>query len=189
MLLEDFVALPIVSVRRTRRLLQRETRYRIGPLASRSDPPPVGLGASMRNGALAGLAVAAALGLPVFLVLGMRAPAPERPATEAETARVWTEPDSASARPVPTRVATAAEPPVPSRTSAEPPVPSRTSAEPPPVAKAGADRPALARELIPVLDDESGDLSFEAAAPAQKPAIRTGRFVPAQPRPAAPIRP
>lgn len=165
-------ALPLPQVR-------RRTDYRVGPLRSRSELPAVTIGASIRNGAFSSLAVVAALGIPVFLVLGAKAPMPQsfaNPPSE-EVAKVWSEPEPVAA---------------PLQRTVEAP-PMQSPAPPPaeaPVAKAPEPRSALSLDLIPVLDDESGDLAIEEAMAAIPPPPKPpqGRAASTAPRPTAPAR-
>ncbi|MCJ2046241.1 hypothetical protein MKK58_17125 [Methylobacterium sp. J-078] len=119
----------------------------------------------IRAGALAGLAIVAALSLPVFLVLGVKSSPPpgfqasaRLPDAEPETSgRVWTEAYRASA--------VAAEP-------APAPV------ESPRVAVDGPRGPALSLDLIPALDDGSGIGGLEerpVAKPARAPRTAAAR--------------
>lgn len=162
---DDILELSPLPAPRPARL--RGRRYRIGPLSTRSDRAVPTVGAGIRKGALAGLSVVAVLAVPFFLVLGARAPAPQAFATApvAESAKVWTDSD-------------AAVPPAPTRTAEARPV--APLAEPLPAPSAAPtglgrapERNALSVALIPVLDDESGDLSIgEAAPPAEAAPVR-----------------
>ncbi|MCJ2036082.1 hypothetical protein [Methylobacterium sp. J-068] len=118
----------------------------------------------IRSGIVAGLAIVAVLSLPVLLVLGAKAPAP---VAFEPAARVWAEPTVAPVGPP--IVAALAEP-----------SPARTE---PAVASTGGARSSLGVDLIPVLDDESGDLSLEEP---RAPIAKTVRPSRGQPVPRAP---
>ncbi|NEU13369.1 hypothetical protein G3T14_14695 [Methylobacterium sp. BTF04] len=171
--MDDFEGLPVLPARRMS--VRWGARYRVGPLSPLSDSSTASVAIGIRTGALIGLAVVAALSVPFFLVLGAKAPSRHVSTTppSARTAKVWAEEPVVVAPPSATFVAAADE---------VRQVPVAPNPEPARAAKASETRPPLGLELIPVLDDESGDLSFEEAPPAVKPPARPLRGT-AGPRP------
>ncbi|MDB5647474.1 hypothetical protein [Methylobacterium sp.] len=175
---ESLTGLPLRSAARPH--WRRASRHRIGPLRSVTDVGDHPVLRGIRSGAVTGLVIVAVLSLPVLLVLGAKAPAPARfeaparvwaatPEADA-TVRAWAEPSPA---PAIAPVTTALAAPVPVR--APSPAPSRD--------RARDDRPTLSVDLIPVLDDESGDLSVEEPPVPVVKQARPGR-VPPPSRPA-----
>lgn len=167
---DDMLELSLLSAPRPPRF--RGRRYRIGPLPTRSDRAILTVGASIRKGAFMGLSIVAVLAVPFFLVLGARAPAPQAFATSpvVEGAQVWTDSDAA-APPASTRTAEAR----PAEPVAAPTGPDRA-----------AERSALGVALIPVLDDESGDLTIGEAMPAGPATTRPSSMPAARPPAARP---
>ncbi|KQP41467.1 hypothetical protein ASF49_16990 [Methylobacterium sp. Leaf104] len=159
---------------------RRASRHRIGPLRSVSEAAPHPVLRGMRSGALAGLALVAVLGLPVLLVLTVKAPYPVADEATAP-ARVWAgESVARAAVEAPAPPAT----PTPMVAAVAESAPARAAAAP--AADGARGRaPALSVDLIPVLDDESGALTIAEpalpAAPAVKPARAAAAKAPRTP--------
>jgi hypothetical protein len=165
---DPFVARPLRPL--PRREPRRASRSRIGPLRTVAEGGLHPILRGIRAGALAGLAIVAALSLPVFLVLGVRSSPPpgfqapgfqasaQFPDAEPETSgRVWTEAYRAPA--------VAAEP-------------APASVESPRVVVDGPRGSALSLDLIPALDDGSGTGGLEerpVAKPARAPRTAAAR--------------
>jgi hypothetical protein len=165
---------------------RRTARHRIGPLRSISEAAPHPILRGMRSGAIAGLALVAGLGLPILLVLTVKAPSPaldEAPAA----ARVW------AAEPVARAVAEPAPPLAPARgpaATAGVGVDAGSSrdargpgpAAPPPTSGRGdGARSALSLDRIPVLDDPSGALTIEDPTALEARPARPARAAAAKP--------
>ncbi len=166
---------------------RRTPRHRIGPLRSISEAAPHPILRGMRSGALAGLALVAGLGLPILLVLTVKAPAPvmdEAPAA----ARVWAaEPLARAAAEPPAATSAPAGGPVATAGAGVEPGPARAAPGPAPAAPSATSargdgaRSALSLDLIPMLDDASGALTIEDPTVAAAKPVRPARAAAAKP--------
>lgn len=165
---DPFVALPLRPL--PRREPRRASRSRIGPLRTVAEGGRHPILRGIRAGALAGLAIVAALSLPVFLVLGVRSSPPpgfQAPGFQASAQFPGGEPETSG------RVWTEAY-----RAPAMPPEPAPAPIESPRVAVDGPRGPALSLDLIPALDDGSGIGGLEerpVAKPARAPRTAAAR--------------